>query len=64
MSDKLLSVRISDGYLLRRIADEQRRSGDSTPTKTAHRLLIQKFHEIDLQQRDRREQRQPASSAA
>ena len=35
------SIRIEDPYVIKLVQDEQRRSGEKTPTKTAQRMLIE-----------------------
>lgn len=41
----ITSVRIVDPYVLDLIEAEQNRSGESTPTKTAQRMIIERARE-------------------
>jgi hypothetical protein len=43
MADQIKEVRITDQFTIRRISEEQERSGEATATKTAARLINERL---------------------
>lgn len=45
------TIQFSDDDVIRRIADEQKRRGDSSPTRTAIKLLIERLTQLEIERR-------------
>jgi hypothetical protein len=56
----LTEIRITDPYVIRLVEAEQKKTGEKTATKTAGRLLIERFAAL----REKKQQQQVQSATA
>jgi hypothetical protein len=58
------NIRIVDPHILRLVEEEQRRTGEKTPTKTAQRMIVERAAQKELVSRGRVEDFSPEVATA
>lgn len=56
------AVRIADPHVIKLIEEERLRSGESTPTKTAQRMIVERATQREMLDRDQKSAPQAASA--
>lgn len=46
-----IAVRIADPHVIKLIEEEQKRAGESTPTKTAQRMIVERAAQLEMRER-------------